>query len=897
MCTSLAALSNKVVSLSEFRDVSADLAIADVEIDGRSVGGSDSQSVIRLGEELTITREYDFHVNETYKIVSLRLRLPETLAATIGLIDEDVAKKLPEGVSFTPLLDNYDPKHPRVEVRLDVDRRTFTLKTLIFDADNQPQNATSPWNATDLGNLLGNRASIDVKMSLEVYWNKEKRSAKIIPKATALLVRPFKETYQESDMVGFSEFKIGELRAVGQQGNMIASVVPQDTVLSSGSLRKLSVDQIYPGLLVLAGELETTDQRQAMETIDTFLKNAQEEVFTNLQYYPLKNQPEFRLDKTRTTITDQDGKSVSDPTLILGKVVNVQFAPEVSINKDKGRYQAILRARAINVVGVDTKDAKMRASEYTGPFTTGKAKQFGFAGNSYGAVADGSVFTDVFYCPEIRQVASLVLLKARVAAPCSDFFESVDEAVGALAGEGARHFKALRDGTDVEFRIDGKTQKPASFAETNRVEIEFTVEYSISADRSRLQTILRAKRISLLEPGEPPKRKPVQSLSMDELDLVALTPPKAVSDGGCYFGSYTVDNKPLTLNIGKIYYGKPQQVGATLVTLRCTPADLQGVSEGLGRIEQVFPENEADLLEATGAGALKSYPVFDNDSLEVRLGNMTQYIDGGLEDSNCAELVVSVDYSLQPLKERFQTILKARSITILPREEDGPLQKTHTSSDRLGLPIASVNLREEAITFEVPPAETMTKQKYLLFRYEGKPRSFLLENILLQREENQGVGLPSPEFESAGSPKLTVIIKDNNLSFFQRLDELLESQLPSIKEGLGLPANSKLSYNAIVNDGNGVECIKLALDIGNGKNPTAFYMRDRDHSLSLETIEDLRPFIKLGITLADPVVTISKLWHDKIKREVAVKLKLNSVVLIPSGPVVRQDTEGFRVEV
>eukprot|EP00952_Eustigmatos_sp_NYUAD-ZCMA_P002176 9729-Eustigmatos_ZCMA.PRE.1 len=82
-----------------------------------------------------------------------------------------------------------------------------------------------------------------------------------------------------------------------------------------------------------------------------------------------------------------------------------------------------------------------------------------------------------------------------------------------------------------------------------------------------------------------------------------------------------------------------------------------------------------------------------------------------LDDTNTAEVVLELDYNMQPSKNRFQAIIRAKYLRLLPYESGLTIPKVAVSSSSsgssgglvTGLPVAEIeSFKEGDITFEKP---------------------------------------------------------------------------------------------------------------------------------------------------------------------------------------------------
>lgn len=885
------------ISLGAKREISSDVSMCDILVDGE-------QTPFRFGKTITVNRDTDLRNNPTYKIVSLRFRIPEEIAASLEDIEKRVSAEVGEDDWLcTPnLVDRYNPTRPSLEVRLEVDRNTGSLKTLVFDSNDKLQNVPgSRWTYDSLYEFLGSRSDVEAKISLEIVFSPQKHSFKILAKAKALQIRPQVERKAvEASLEECAEkpFQFSNFQTIG--GTVAADIYNENFEIDSGALLNPSLQKVHESITILRTTLLTPAQKAYFENLDEFLrKNAQTAVEqycggspVQLDFFPITSgnqEVQFRFDTKRTTIVNEDGTSVSD----FGETnrVKIVFTPELQVSLQRGRYNAVLRAKQIVLLSPMLTPLETWTE---GSVTVGSAAPAGFNGNHYGSLYDGKTqdplcFVGEFQNPDLRNVTgSLNILRARIkSVEQVNAIKGLEKYVEALKPKEAKYFSPLReDDSVVEFTISSGYGGDVygTINKTNNIRVQFTVDYSHSPDKERWQTILRTRKVEAL--GLIPFTLPNDVSEGD----IGITEPRSVGESGTYYGSFLYKGSPLILDVGHMILGGRQTFGETLDIIRCYPVDYEAVSAAFTQCDEVIRKEVGRIAETTGCGEAAYFPIIrQQGQLEVRIDpRRTHYTKQTLEEyeTNNAKMVVSIDYSVQPSKNRIQPILKAKYIEVLPRDDSLKIPKTTSGSGGSGsVSVANfTGFSEGEVTFERPSEEQTGRQKYVLLRYKERPQTFQLEDIVLEKEGNQSVGLPPPEFDSN---KVTVLLKGKNLEFFQALDEEISSRIKEFREFYDVTGKSKLAYTPIVNEDNDVPSCKFTFelpDAESNKTPTAFTMGGTP--LPINNIEDLRPNIRLGTTLEKPVISISKVWHDKMKKEYSVKIKLNSVGIIPRNVTV-----------
>jgi hypothetical protein len=946
---------NLPIHLSEEKkEVNPELALADVFIDGNP-GTS-----IRLGGDLLVQRDKDLNINDNYNIVSLRLHLTKPLADAIAAIDKQMEKEMP-GFKYTPLLDTYDPTNPRLDVRLDIQKHNKTLQTLVFDGCNKPKNKDAQWTVEKFSEFLSDRAVVDAKLSLEAFVFPGRRAYKLLAKAKSLLVRPCYDLTLPSISWGdvLSENILTE--TTPWQGSFYPngpsmssfSVSLCAQTITSGPMWDMEVVDVRPSGTLVRSSLKTDEQFSGITALDTFFGNTTiaEKVATCLVPLGVKDI------STPSYQPLLEGKTIQFMVNNTSKLhpENIIFASELYYSKNSNTYSIYLRVvdggHDNDTAPSSSPSSQMllppSCSEWEKEMILGTPRATS-TGNSYGSMTTTTdktktviLSTGVVLHPEVRRITGdMVVLCVTLPKECQvNFFKKLDKLVAeewsTVYGQHYTSFPVFRDGV-VEFRLEvsrtGKgglrtqiissaSQSPVRTVEelsslmtsSLGVNVVFTIEYSLNIQRQRFQLMLKAQQVHVCDNVDPNLFSMITKvLGVQDIipngDKIQLSPPREIGDGTCFFGNVIYEDKPLIFDLGVVHYKQGdalQMITDNLTVFRCVPVDSDMSSNLLTLIDNAFKKNKEELINITDAAdGLQYYSIQKAAPLiELRCDNRIK-MNNGFNETNTAQLTVSIDYSVQPLKGRLQAIVKIKKIKFLPCVPDAvipdmPLSNSTSSGEGGGGPPMKVTAIEaisgEDITFEKPTEADTSRQKFVLFRYQGKPRLFELDTIILQREGDQSVGLPSQEFAAATGNKLTVILTGDNMKFFKMLDEVMTTKVKEIKSLYELSDKQKLAYHEIVREDHDVPCCKFVLELdgettmtsaedntGGFKkkaSPTSFYMNDKNHPVVFTKLEDLEKHMRLGSILKEPVIAVSKVWYDKQSKEYHLRLKLKSCIL------------------
>lgn len=889
------------ISLGVHREISDEVSITDVLIDGDACQ-------LRFADSITVNRDIDLRNNTSYKIMSMRVRPNQSVVCALEIIETSVCKEL--GVDWScsqSVLDRYDPTRPRLEIRFELDRSSGTIKTLLFDdRDTVLNTAEKPWSFDLLYDYMGNRTNINAKISFEVLLYPKKKSFKLLPKAKAIQIQPLVEKMATTAQIGddvLTEFKLGELHPMGSV--LVADVYENSYEIKSGPLVNPSIRQVHESIVIFRASLSEDSQKVYFESLDEFLRSIEKTMASKietgkLEFYPTVSgrDVQFRFDEKKTLILNEDGTQCTSQDLLeRTNRVSVDFTAELQVNIQRGRYSIVLRAKKITLLESSIADLE----KWNGSMSVSKATPVGVNGNCYGSLTseDGQPlhFSSDFSSPDIKKIGnSLVILRAKyIRSTQLESLQKFDDVVKDMVPEEARYFSPIRESI-IEFTLDPSIVNKVDdiLNITNHMNIQFTVDYSYNKTGDRWQLILRAKKVTPLELVAFPTFSGMIDSAVD------VGEPRHIggsiddpTSGGNYFGSFVVSGEPLVLDTGKVILGPKQSLGQTLDIVRCYPTE-SGLLDFLKRCDSAMEAEVPRLCDTVGIPpeTCNYYSIIRNssDSFEFRIDAKTRFIGEqsiGLDDTNNGDVVLSLDYSINPSKGRIQPIVKAKYIRLHPKDAD---LKVPQRSSTGGGASSAIKVTEEfdvsEISFEKPSEEATSRQKFVLLRYKSRPRTFLLDTICLEKEEGQSVGLPPPEYEGN---KVCVVLKDSNLGFFKKLDDEMEKRVGEMRELFGLSPNAKLSYSSMINDENGIPSCKFTFELPNqesGKNPTQFFGATGADRLPIENIEDLRKHIKLGTVMSNPVVTVSKVWYDKMKKEYALKFKLISVGLSSQRGVV-----------
>lgn len=814
----LAAVS--AVQVGDLKEVRPDLFISNVTCDGAEV--------LQLGVPTRIYPDTDVRNNKQFKIFSLRLRLPAEDIAKLKLIDDAIRKEYP-AYEYTAIIDEYDPARPRIEVRLDIDKANSFVRTLVFGTENTLLN---PLSSDDLMAYMGDRALIDGKVAIECFVNPEKKTVKTILKTKALL-------------------------CVSQGAQQAVRTLNPDRLHRGVTYPDGTTDILHPALCVKLGEAPAFT-RKGTDIVCCVPSLVSENTAPGITI-----SEEIIIDST-TKLCTRTGEAVNDIMGLKISDLDIYVVPLF-----KGDVLSWIATR-IEMTGV---------SPVTYPSLKEWDRQVSFTGlgeKMFGYVTDGkgkrlTLNTGPVLDPETRSpYPGLTLLRVRLLEGWQrEALSYLDENTRAMMPTpDYLYYPSVKDGC-LELRLPKGCQVPS---ETNHVDILFTVEYNANPTTKRGQMIPRILAIHPLEKRD----RYTTRLGAD--DVITTTPPRTIRDGSCFFGNFVLtDGSPIVLDMGILHYDSSvvTELASSVKVYKCFVND-DNSRKVLTAADDYVRENITSLAETTDSPNLNYYSCLRaNDIVELRVDSRTTVGGGSIADSNSMRVQACLEYSILPLKERMQAIVRARDVQVLPRDEEW--QPSRKSDDQVtsGMDVKEAN-DAGGITFESPPADSTARQKFVLFRYKGKPQSFRLEDMVLEKQEGQSVGLSSPDYEGN---KLSVIVNGENLRFFRWLDEAIQSKIDDVTGLMELPTKEKkkTSFRSIIRDDNEAPVVKFTVALPD----TTFYLGDQHHALTCATLDDVRPHVKLGTTIASPIISVSKVWYDKMKREVSVKLKLKSCVLHP----------------
>lgn len=815
------------VSLGSPKDVNPTLSIVPLEFG--------AQPVVHLGDPF---RLIDTHSNARYHIASLRLLVPASIADTIREIDSSVAGALGAvypGVTITsPLLDRFDPSRPRIEIRVDVDRQSGIVRTMLFGKDNKVLNQTDTWMPDRLFDVLREGGFASAAVSVECFVNPETKTARLVMRARSLLFCP---TSRES---------------------AVSSVEDPSFFVSMGHTYGDGLRDLVTPPLVVDDIQAVADKVQAVVSSIPALSYLT--VDTTIDLPP------------STILYDGEQQVPGGVAVVIGRNVQLKVYARPLIQGDTLVWRAVC-AEALDPVS---------SIEYPllADWTGGGALHDGHILDDRGLpliLRTGPVINPEIRTPHPNISLLRVLLPSveqrTAAAKLDDLVKK-----GSTASE--KYFTSFRDGCLFELRLPkGAAALPSG---TNQVDVVFAAEYS--ANESRSQLVPRVISVQAMEPTTG------HTEWSGDASAVSFTPPRPIGDGGCHFGMFLVDGAPITLDLGVVHFDSVRELGPKTRLYRCTLEDGAKGAAVLAAVDAHAREKLDDLADATDAAKLAYYSILRDGVLEVRVDHRTVLSGGDIASSNKGRITATVEYSVMPLKERMQAIVRALNFCVQDRDDSWKAPAT-ALVEGIAVQEAIGDLSEESVTFEVPSEDATARQKFLLFRYRGKPQSFQLDDIVLERSDLQRVGLPSPEYEGS---KLTVIVDGSNLSFFRSMDEVLNSKLEEMKDAMSIPQKERTRavYRPIVSTDNEVPVVKFTLDVPKG---TTIFSATTGKPLECNTLDDLRPHIRLGTVFSKPVVNVSKIWYDKKERECSVKLKLKSCILRPPSYFTEEDVPGFRV--